>query len=492
MKPPSLFEPFPLTGLDQVNGEVFFHYSLSFEVQNEDKSLKTISKGIDHLLALVPFLTGETVRAVANGAVELRPATASPDAEIPMFQVKRHPSRNIPVRKIGKIASSVPQSIPLQAEFNPLPPLHKPGQPAPVIRFQANVLQDGIVLTTGFNHLVVDAMGAAAIVSLLAECCRKPGTTAADGQILSSELRLRKQFSDLVAAIMAKSSRDVADAPAPVEPSKPTSAPSPPPQKKVQDECIVFSAERLDQLRDACNSILPWLNSSRPKRSPDEVVTPVSFLSSNDVLTALICETIKQARGPDGEPSPPCMMGVNARGFFNPPLPQTYMGNCGLPLYFDAQPTTPAQEDPAPPLQDDLDSQLISTLDTPSFLRIAQTAHTIRSGLSNFPNAYADSLTSFVKATSSPPPPGGGGPNPIIVSSLRPLKSYEMHFGPDLGDIQTFETGVPWVDGACVILPTCAGAPEVGRLTPWCARISLYADTMERFKGDRTLDWVLV
>ncbi|KAL2783454.1 hypothetical protein BJX66DRAFT_349420 [Aspergillus keveii] len=489
MKPPSLFEPFPLTGLDQVNGEVFFHYSLSFEVQDADEALKTISKGIDHLLALVPFLTGETVRAAANGAVKLRPATASADAEIPMLQVKRHAGWNIPVRKIGKIVSSVPQCLPLQAAFNPLPPLHKPGQPSPVIRFQANVLQHGIVLTAGFNHLVVDAMGAAVIVGLLAGSCRNPNTTA-EGQIVSSELLLRKQVSDLVSAIMANSSTDVANAATAHEVSKPASLPSLPSQKKVQDECLVFSAERLEQLRDACNSILPWLNSSRPKQSQNEVMTPVSFLSSNDVLTALICETITQARGPDAQPSRPCMMGVNARGFFNPPLPQTYMGNAGLPLYFDVQPTTPdeaGEEEPALPLP----HELISALDTPSFLRIAKTAHTIRSGLSNFPNTYADSLTAFIKAASSPPQPDGG-PNPIIVSSLRPLKSYEMHFGPELGDIQTFETGVPWVDGACVILPLCAGAPEVGPLTPWCVRISLYADVMDRFKGDRTLSWVLL
>jgi fumigaclavine B O-acetyltransferase len=487
MKPPSLFEPFPLTRLDQANGEVFFHYSVSFEVQDEDKALKTISKGVDHLLALVPFLTGETTRAEGSGAIELRPATASPDGEIPMFQVKRHANCTLPVRKIGKIASSVPQNLPLQGHFNPLPPLHKPGQPSPVIRFQANVLEDGIVLTVGFNHLVFDAMGGAVIITLLAESCRNPRT--ADGQIAASELLLRKQVSDLVSAIMMNPSPEVVDPPASLEVSKPTSPPPPPPQ--VQDECLVFSAERLEQMRDACNSVLPWLNSSASKQSPEETLTTVSFLSSNDVLTGLICETIKQARGPDQPSPPPCMMGINARGFFEPPLPQTYMGNAGLPLYFHVQPTIPAQQEPDLSLPHELHSPLISALDTPSFVRIAKTAHTIRSGLSNFPKTYAGSLTAFIKAASSPPQPSGG-PNPVIVSSLRPLKTYEMQFGPELGDIQTFETGVPWVDGACVILPLCAGGPEVGRLAPWCVRITLYADVMERFKGDRALSWVLL
>ncbi|KAL4969425.1 uncharacterized protein BDV14DRAFT_196239 [Aspergillus stella-maris] len=510
MRPPQPFKPFALTLLDQAYGKVFFHYSLSFNVQDENRALQAISQGIDELLALLPFLTGEMApHPDANGTLEVRPATS--EQKTPMLKVQRHANCFLPVRKIGQGpgAFRVPQNFPLNDRFNPLPSLHAADQPAPIVRFQANLLEDGVVLTTGFNHLVFDAIGGSVIVGILADLCRNPGS--ADGQrgsaIMARELFLRKQVEDLISRVKSDHAHGVItkSLTSGDETTETASAPaytaSAPPQP-VKDECLVFAGERIEQLRGFCNSILPWLDRQQQQVSEKEEVVDkprrVSSISGNDVLSALICESIERARRLKG-PRPDCMLGVDARGFLNPPFPENYMGNAGLPLCFQLQSSSssaPEQETSSSLPQELLETAQAHglTLDMPSLLTIAKSAYTIQAGLSNFHNTSVDSLLSFINAgTSGAKQKADPAPRPpcTILSTLRPVKFHEMHFGPDLGGIQTFETGVPWLDGACMVLPLCVFSPETVHLAPWSVRIALYQDVMQRLKSDSAIVWAL-
>lgn len=483
MKPPISFEPFSLTKLDE-SGPIVFFFSLSFAVKNENKALKTISNGIDRLVDTVPFLNGET--ASPAGALEVRPATVAPEEQVPMLQVKRHTGSTLPVRKIGNAAFVVPENVPLEDHFNPLPVFHTPGQPAPVLRFQANVLDDGIILTVAFNHHVFDIPGAGVVLGILAELCRNPenGISQRITTITSSEMLLRKQVSDMISVI---DSSYVAPPPLPpVQTSQRTSSPAPAPPPAVC-ECFVFSVERLEQLRNSCNFILPWLNSHQLPQNSDRE-SPVSSISSDDVLAALICGSAERARC-SNTPSSDCWLSVNSRRFLNPPLPADYMGNASIPMSFQVQPCPVSEQETLSNLSNELQQQL-GGLDISSFLPIAKTAYNIRTSLENYRNTYSEGLISLLHPEARQNMGDMRFP-PLIVNNLRSLKSSEMYFGPELGNIQTIENAVPWLDGACVVLPLCAAQPEMKNVEPFNVRITLNTDSMVRFKNDQVVQWAL-
>jgi fumigaclavine B O-acetyltransferase len=481
MKPPFSFEPFNLTQLDEL-GAMVFSFSLSFAVQDKEKALNAITKGIDRLLDMIPFLSGETPPAAGasgtkKGALEVRPGTAAPEEQIPMLQVKNQAGCTLPLRRIGTGAPVMPENVPINDAFHPLPGLLTPGKPTPVIRFQANVLDDGIILGVSFNHHVFGAEGGGVVLKLLAELCRNPENADMErgSRISSSQVLLRKRAFDSISLISSSYAAPTQSPPAQI--TKPTFSPAPAPPLPVLCECFVFSAERLEQLQTSCNALLPWLNSSSQQA--------LSFISSNDVLVALIAACAERARG-SATPSPDCWLGVNGRKFFNPALPADYMGNTNTPLRFQVQPLK--QEAPST-LLDELQRQLPG-INVLSFLEIATTAYTVRASLENFRTVFPQAIVSFLHPEANPAKPDVRF-SPMLVNSLRSLKTYEMDFGADLGRIQTFDTGVPWLDGACVILPLCADGPDVDHLQPFNVRLSLYSDVMERFKKDQVVRWAL-
>ncbi|KAL4758754.1 transferase [Aspergillus foveolatus] len=353
-----------------------------------------------------------------------------------------------------------------------------------------------------FNHLVFDGIGANVILKHLAQCCCNSSSEERDATAYE-EIRYRKLILDMepihrrdsgVHASVASSlclaclSPQVRSDMAKVLP------------QQLSDECFIFSPDSINRLKDACSYLWPLLQGSCP--SPSDTPTP-PILSENDVVTALLWGSIAKARGSNNnreqqakyQAKSVCAMAVNLRRFFEPCLPPTYMGNAITTVrYLVDSNTFRHQETGHSQLGKDTESLFGIRLD--SILPIAKIAYGIRSRRCAFNGLYAQNLIAFIRSNGISDAIRNG-PADIYVTSWRRLEIYELDFGSHLGHIDGFHTQASGVDGMCLIMPARASqsagstARQNNQQIPWDVRITLNTETMELFRNDDLMCWVL-
>ncbi|KAJ5405380.1 hypothetical protein N7465_006664 [Penicillium sp. CMV-2018d] len=305
-----------------------------------------------------------------------------------------------------------------------LRPIGDDEQKQPVLRFQANIMSDGLVLTMTYHHSIFDGTGAGIVLEALGDCCRGPKPDeplSLLSQLARDEVKLRQVLLDTrpvghldmpnPMSMMAKTaSENESDK---VSESPDNACPPTPITHKFS-----FCPVRLGRLKAHCDSLLP---------------SPV--LSSNDVLTALLAIGMHEARGipaPSGE----LVMAVNLRGRVHSLQLASYLGSLVTALKVPLPPNRPPCE--CEIKHDDLQ-------------KLAQVASLIRQQLTSIDEQAVWQLIESKRV----PNASAFAPSPFIVSvsSWRHMKTHSVDFGPILGHIDTFEMDMPPFINSCVIMP---------------------------------------
>ncbi|OJJ46036.1 hypothetical protein ASPZODRAFT_2130661 [Penicilliopsis zonata CBS 506.65] len=175
----------PFSSLDHSLVAIYVPYFFCFRSPDPQQCLTRLQAGIDLLFLRLPFLTGKVVpwrdpRYKRKGQLRIQPGNAF--AAIPMVAVKQLPDLTLPpafvqdrskTRDRNRNEETTNLSIATFDErFLLLPRMLLPSEARPVLRFQATVLADGVVLSMIYSRNVFDGADADDIHKLLAECCR--------------------------------------------------------------------------------------------------------------------------------------------------------------------------------------------------------------------------------------------------------------------------------------------------------------------------------
>ncbi|GIK05151.1 hypothetical protein Aspvir_009253 [Aspergillus viridinutans] len=341
----------------------------------------------------------------------------------------------------------------------------------------------------GYNHSVFDGTGAGNVLEILADCCRAdPASIVSLPTTGGIESELRGLLSDPGVAVAnpCQAAYAINCAHTEVEPeSFPAMLCSWP---------FLLSSEKIKCLREACNSLLPYLVRTY-RGSQSSMIYPdpnwPQILSSNDVLTALLAVSVEKAReatGAQEHMSSSLAMAVNLRERLKP-MPRHYLGNLVTTVW--ASHHRPAEKDPET-MVSPVPACNHPEIDRDDLLWIAHVAFRIRLGLNAVNEEHIRGLLHYLHSQDDWEQIGIHFTDPIFISSWRHLKVYELDFGPGIGHVENFEMDVGTTDGVCVVMPANKRAVGKTEKAPWDIRIVLNSDVMEALITDTLFGWPMV
>ncbi|KAJ5955893.1 hypothetical protein N7501_010172 [Penicillium viridicatum] len=422
-------EHLPLTPLDQTSTRVYITNHLSFRLADPASGLAPLADGVNRLLSALPMLAGTVVPHVDDESKYQVLPFASESEQDSFLRVVHH---DHPIS-----TAQIPPWNPIPAEDQgnnsliswaescvSLRPIGDHEKKQPVLRFQANIMSDGLVLTMTYHHCIFDGTGAGIVLEALGECCRGPKPDeplSLLSQLARDEVKLRQVLLDtrpvghldinnpkpMMANMVNENGSDKVS-------ESPDNACLPTPITRMFSFCPV----RLGRLKAHCNSLLP---------SP--------ILSTNDVLTALLVIGMHEARGipaPSGE----LVMAVNLRGRVHSLQLSSYLGNFVTALQVPLPPNRPPCE---------------CKINHADLQRVAQVASLIRQQVTSIDEQSVWQLIESKRVLNA----SAFTPSPFLVSvsSWRHMKTHSVDFGPTLGHIDSFEMDMPPFINSCVIMP---------------------------------------
>lgn len=179
-------------------------------------------------------------------------------------------------------------------------------EPAPVLLIQANFIEGGVLVTFAGQHNILDMNGLAQLIRLFARVSHGESLTQLE---LEQGNRDRRNVIRLLNPDEPKT--DLTPFRVQKKTSDPDSASSPPPEYK----WVYFH--------------FPGSNLAELKRVAS---TPGSWVSTDDALSALVCQRITAVRvqrlgsGPPGATATFCRA-INSRRYLETPVPPEYMGH---------------------------------------------------------------------------------------------------------------------------------------------------------------------
>ncbi|KAL5363926.1 transferase family-domain-containing protein [Aspergillus floccosus] len=324
------FEAYGLTSLDHTIPPCYVRFAVLFPVPNVTLAVESLQKGAALLTFEFPIVTGcvAPVRTpgARKGALQIVPPSHLEKDHASILKVKHHKT------------SYHARWTTAEEEYLPLALFADPHTPAPILRLEANVMTDGIILGVAFHHQAMDATGAGVLMRDLARCCTLAGGGApqATGKLetslgAQSDGRALLSTSGLGRPLLRPGIDHSADYPviAPADRENMMRALQQA-ARSLTTKRFLLPAEKLESLANACNN---WLRES----SEDLEERP--RVSKNDVLVSLFWMRVTRARQHRPNEIAATMpsvseifMAVNIRGRTTPSIPATYIGNALVPL----------------------------------------------------------------------------------------------------------------------------------------------------------------
>ncbi|KAJ4413606.1 hypothetical protein N0V82_008428 [Gnomoniopsis sp. IMI 355080] len=186
-------------------------------------------------------------------------------------------------------------------------------QPAPVLEIQANFVQGGLIVVFQGNHNIMDMNGMGHIFELYASSLR--GEPFTEVEVVAGNQDRRNIVKLLDPAQLPDMSRYM--------PTAGLKAPKTPEVQTISSDVrwvyFHFSANRLAALKTA---------ASKPPSKTSNAV-PVSWITTDDALSAWICQKILIARSRRLPKVPKAIIcrAINARRFLEPPIAKEYTGH---------------------------------------------------------------------------------------------------------------------------------------------------------------------
>ncbi|KJZ80342.1 hypothetical protein HIM_00192 [Hirsutella minnesotensis 3608] len=438
--------PYPLTCFDHNPLGMNVTFLLSFQTSTPEQSCILLESGVEQLLSLHPFLAGDVIRQAELGPkqnlLQIDPDATESLLACPMLRTRHFPGDSIDnLHSKGTLAGPEEQQI--MGRFSPLPIDMELSLPRrPIVRFQANVLCDGVVLAMTFHHGAMDGAGAARVLGLLACFCKEPGEVPLTSQFSDRQLRSKITSGDTIgeqdglkfnkhycglgewSALLAQDWSGFIKSRA----------------TELMTWRVTIPDEKVQYLQRICNATLQRLQAQEADDSLPK------FLTKNDIVSALLALVLRQAESAYG-PKTEMSIAVDMRSRFQPPSFENYLGNMVMVVYTPISPARSSPEmSPGPAWsQGELHENYCD--------EITRVAVHIRQGLLAVDAEYIDQAVAYLHSQPDWAEVGFRGV-PIPLSSFRNFRIFGLDFGETLGhQPRGFQLYLPVLGGMCFILP---------------------------------------
>ncbi|KAJ5901464.1 hypothetical protein N7495_001992 [Penicillium taxi] len=480
---PPTFEPYLLTPLDYLPPPMHMTAFLTFVTDDTSQAIRVLTAGVSQLVGHLPFLTGNVSPSTTSipgrqNVREVQPSTAAILEQYPMLSTKNHHQKYTSVIGYGQ---KVCYDDIFTEEYLPLPLHMATATASPVFRFQANILEDGIILCASAHHMALDGIGQCLVLEALASCCRAIG-----GDLSSKDL--------LTTPTAEKGTRKlILQAATSINPQKGNSGvgqtwgkPLPGGMQDPVSRKFVLSPDRVSQLKSLCSShLLQDINSDK-------------ILSRNDLVLALIWLCVIRARtllaGPGNHMAQSSLStAIDVRTALRPQLPRTYLGNAvmTIPLISPFSNAETVDFDDSSLIKELLGSTSGTSAVGPRLSvnathlsHLAQLALLIHRGNASVDNEYLRHHLAQIQSSPDWSISAASRPAEFGLSSLRTIGTYRLDFGAVLGQVKDFDVPDPRFRSAAWILPARF------KDAPWDIRLVLEPKTLDLVKRDPMFRWV--
>lgn len=470
------FKPYTLSPLDHIMIPTHVCVFLSFKTREPSYATALIEKGISALISERPYLAGNISQVDQPSTLEVHPPSAADLQKTPMLAVRHRPNKTISC--ISSSDTILNEDFRFGDHTIPTP------YPTFALRFQANIMKDGIILTICFYHRFVEFYGLMLILTSLAQCCQSQAQGSPPGLSLLCPPSDASGRSKITAS-PGSPLRDVGGTYGRLSYHY---SPGQNQNGRLTCQKYVLRPEKITFLKNACNSLLPILVQGFETKESSKLSKP---LSSTDAISALLWLCCIRARfGPSLAndklnylPQEFSFTGTfETRHILQPKSLKRHIGNCVIlaKSHYNFK-----------DLQDPGKTGSILTKKQEELLILTQLALRIRHECDSIDKDHVQNIINHA-AGSQDPNSFVFLPADVSMTSLRKMGIYGLDFGKALGRVTSFDAMDDRLEGYCYILPEHSQtglSSSQSKQSPWEIRITLDREATHRLQQDELFSW---